>query len=736
MGVFRLAELDSEELLLEKQAVSGLDFLERVGGTDKCPIHRYTFPEQDLDIRPPVEAMLSGGDKLGDIQEIDPARRWIDIKKQSRTAQLHPAAVYAFERIRTDALEGALLRLAEWVVARGMDAEGAYRAARDLLLRNNPRLANGRSSGPLKKEGEISGTAAERLALELDGGVLAIQGPPGSGKTYTGANLVRTLVDAGKRVGITATSHKVIWHLVRKTLESAKQHDETVECLRKISKKRPEPIEHLREVKSNSAVDKAVEKGDVDVIAGTAWLWARPEMEDSVDVLIVDEAGQFSLANALAVSGATRNLILLGDPRQLEQPLQGSHPEGADRSVLEHLLGGDAMTVSEEQGLFLEKTWRLHPEICRFNSELFYENRLSSREQCARQRLVGEGEFSGSGLRTVLLNHQGNQTSSLEEGEEVVEIYRALTQGTMSWIDDEGTKRLLTHDQVLIVAPYNAQVSLLGDRLPEARIGTVDKFQGQEAAVVIYSLTSSTPEDSPHGMGFLFSGNRLNVAVSRARCMSILVGSQALFQADCATPRQMRMANAFCRYLELSSKIPEAKEVAIITQKIGVGRKPPVTLTDQQREIVDRLGKSLEHVAQNYYRLILLVGPSGSGKTTLLQEVARRQGCTVLNVNLELSKRLLELTERRRPLRVRRVLDDLVGNQELAILDNIEILFDKSLKQEPLDLLQKLSRSQTILASWNGRIEGAKLLYARPDHHEYRKVPAQDFLWFECEAVT
>lgn len=259
-------------------------------------------------------------------------------------------------------------------------------------------------------------------------------------------------------------------------------------------------------------------------------------------------------ANVLAISHAGTTLVLLGDPQQLDQPMQGSHPEGTDVSALNHLLGGH-QTVERERGLFLEETWRLHPDICTFTSEMFYESRLKPRPGLENQRIVSAGPVGGTGLRFLPVPHDGNQNSSPEEADQVQALVRNLLESRSTWIDKDGNEKPVTLNDILIIAPYNAQVFELQSRLPGARIGTVDKFQGQEAALVIYSLATSTPAEAPHGMEFLYSLNRLNVATSRARCICILVASPDLFEPECRTPRQIQLANAFCRYREIAERI-------------------------------------------------------------------------------------------------------------------------------------------------------------------------------------
>ena len=260
-----------------------------------------------------------------------------------------------------------------------------------------------------------------------------------------------------------------------------------------------------------------------------------------------------SLANVLAASQAARNLVLLGDPQQLEQPQKGSHPDGVDASALDHVLGG-AHTMPDDRGIFLPVTWRLAPAICTFTSSVFYDGRLTSLEGLEHQRLVGSGAYDEPGLFLALVNHDRNRNWSAEEIEVIDRIVTRLLNPDVAWIDRAQTTRRVESTDILVVAPYNAQVSRLADRLASrgVPVGTVDKFQGQEAPVVIYSMATSRPEDAPRGMEFLYSLNRLNVATSRARCAVVLVASPALFEPECRTPRQMQLANALCRYREFA----------------------------------------------------------------------------------------------------------------------------------------------------------------------------------------
>jgi uncharacterized protein len=222
---------------------------------------------------------------------------------------------------------------------------------------------------------------------------------------------------------------------------------------------------------------------------------------------------------------------------------------------LEHILG-DHKTIPPDRGIFLSETWRLAPSICQFTSEVFYEGRLRPHAQLERQVLVGTAPFEGAGLWLDAVLHEGNQSASTEEADEVERIVCRLLHSEARWIDADGIARPMTPNDVLIVAPYNRQASLLHQRIGPigVRAGTVDKFQGQQAPVVIYSMTTSAPEDAPHGMEFLYSLNRLNVATSRATCACILIANPRLFEPECKSPRQMQLANALCRYVELARR--------------------------------------------------------------------------------------------------------------------------------------------------------------------------------------
>jgi predicted RecB family nuclease len=549
---FRLSGLTSDELIQEKAAISELSLQAVVDSTKTgIPTHRYRFSQQDTDIRVGDEVRQAGGDKLGVVTLVDAQARTVDVKKSKATADVHPEAIFSHKIVPAKEQAASLFRLGSYVAENGLNIEGPYCSACSLLLRSTPDLG-GQS---MRQLDEDTLTAALRISRILDKGVLPIQGPPGTGKSHTGARMICSFVQQGKKVGITANSHKVIRNLLDKVIEAADEMGIALRCVQKpASDSKDEDTDSLYFVKGNGDIYSALNSGNAQVAGATHFLWSREDALESLDVLVVDEAAQMSLANVLAVGQAAKTLVLLGDPQQLEQPSQGSHPEGTDVSALDHILAGH-QTITDDKGLFLGVTWRLHPEICRFNSELFYEDKLSSKAGCEQQTISSNSLFNGQGLRYIPATHTGNTSSSIEEVVVVENIVGQILNSGATWTDRDGQIRPLEMKDILIIAPYNAQVFEVQQRLPDANVGTVDKFQGQEAPITIYTMATSSHADAPRGMEFLYSLNRLNVAVSRAKCLCILVASPSVFDAECKTPRQMQLANAYCRYLELATTV-------------------------------------------------------------------------------------------------------------------------------------------------------------------------------------
>lgn len=609
-----------EELFDAADAIAGLRYEGEVGSVRKSTLHRYSFdPAQECKLRvgesvddPAAQAAhrLRGAPvhSVGTLEAFDAKTGTLVLLRGDKNPAPHPSALIASGPLGTDTQQAALARLALTVLApQGLDGLGPLRVARDLLLRTPPRLsgapvpsppaeaggtsapvaavatrpaassganpadaagsieaaAAGTSTAPstdasLVLPGEMAADAVVRLGQQLDGGCLAVQGPPGSGKTSTAARLIVALLDGGKRVGVTANSHAVVGHLLEAVLAEAKREGVTVNAVHRagVDKGLHRPDVTLAKA---TDVEALLASGRCNLVGGTAFLFARPAMEAALDHLVVDEAGQMSLANALAVAGAARNLVLVGDPQQLPQPVQGTHPPGAGTSALEHFLAGED-TMPAHLGVFLDRTWRLHPALCAFVSELSYEERLQPvRGEGLERQAVAEGPLmAGSGVRWVPVDHAGDRQSSPEEAAAVAGLVEALLG--RGYTDRTGHTRPLRKEDVLVVAPYNAQVHEIAAAVPaEVRVGTVDRFQGQEAPVVIVSLTASSAADIPRGMEFLYSHNRLNVAVSRAQALAVMVGSPALLAAPCHTVEQMKLVNGLCRFVEYATAQAEGE---------------------------------------------------------------------------------------------------------------------------------------------------------------------------------
>ena len=551
---FRVHELEHEDLLDERKAIYGLKFLEELPKfkRERNPTHRYSFPPQELSINEDDTLVEVKGETIGSVKSISLENYTIDIKKTEKSINVHPIGIHVCDVVRPGSLETSLMDLAAVIDEDGLGRTWPYHASKDLLMRRLPKMQDG-TNGVYRLPGEDIVEAAIRASSNLDRSYLAIQGPPGAGKTYTGASIILELAKSGMKIGITAVSHKVISNLARATIKLGAEKGVRVKFVHKVNEKSENLPDEIVEVDKSEKAIQALNEGKI--VCGTAWLWAEDNSRETVDYLFVDEAGQMSLSQVLAASRASKNLILLGDPQQLEQPQKGAHPEGSDVAALSYILNGH-LTMPDGQGLFLDVTRRLHPEVSKFTSEIFYEGKLTSLPRLERQMVGGGTPFDGAGLFYVPVVHKGNQNKSLEEVDAIATFVDKLT-ATGTYTSPEGETRPIGKSDILIVAPFNAQVSALREKLPGVEIGTVDKFQGQEAPVVIYSMTCSTAEDAPRGMGFLYSPNRLNVATSRAKCICILVASPLIFEPGCRTIDQMRWANALCRFRELARTVLE-----------------------------------------------------------------------------------------------------------------------------------------------------------------------------------
>jgi predicted RecB family nuclease len=418
----------------------------------------------------------------------------------------------------------------------------------DDLLRRTPRLS---------RMSDDTTDAAIDLVRRLQGTTLCIQGPPGTGKTFTAAAIIADLLTRGCRIGITAHSHKVILNLMDAVVQALSREGISAP-LYKVVGQDEDPLPDESPIQAVKSKDAASRIGDGAVLlGGTAWVFSRDDMVNRLDYLVVDEAGQVCLANAVAVGQSARNLILVGDQMQLAQPSQGTHPGDTGLSGLEYMLQGRA-TVPPELGIFLGRSRRMHPDVCRFISDAIYDGRLQSIPETGRHRVLRSAATelvpAETGVVWVPVTHDGCTQSSDEECDAIVDIVAELLGRNV--VDSTGRERRMEPKDILIVAPFNSQVRCLRGRVdPRIRVGSVDKFQGQEASVVIVSLCASTLDEAPRGAEFLLSPNRLNVAVSRAQALAIVVGSPQLVDVRCKSAEEMRLVNLLCHLVQYAEGV-------------------------------------------------------------------------------------------------------------------------------------------------------------------------------------
>jgi len=551
-----------------------IDDADCLGGCTKDPSHwgvpekrshtyRFRFPVQESKLSRGATPVLQDGTGAGEIVELDARAGRVTLKRGPSLGE-PPERIVLMPGgpLNTDVISGAVRRVVRDYAAGG---DGHHHII--ALLRGElPRLLDHEPGAPIVPEALLADPAATLRATvnavrALDASWLCIQGPPGAGKTYTLARVIDALIDDGRTVGVSSNSHAAIDNVLRgvERLRAGRASDEGVRPLvglKKVTRKSDyeSPLgEHAMVTGFTSARKDEDWSAGVDLFGGTAW-WFSAENGPSVDVLVVDEAGQVGLGHLVGMASAARNVVLVGDPMQLPQPTRGAHPRGSGASCLEHAIGDHAV-VPPERGVFLGTTWRMHPVLARFVSDAIYDGQLKAEAGCANRRLVlpddVHADLKPAGLAFVERDHDGCTQRSEPEAQEIARLYQDLIGARV--IDRDGVERAMTADDVLVVAPYNVQVNLLRERLtPLAggvapRVGTVDRFQGQEAEAVLVSMTTSDAQSMPRDASFLLSHHRLNVAVSRARCLAVVVASGGLLDLDARSVEEMRLVNLLCR---------------------------------------------------------------------------------------------------------------------------------------------------------------------------------------------
>lgn len=566
--LFDRAKATSEELHDEPACIEGIRAIGSPTPEKLSLMQAYRFD-------PSQECKLAAGDRSKvmftynlnakfTLTELDASKGSLGLKigKKGLTEKFSGAfpqqgSLLPDEHVSATAIQTALTEVVTRHLSNNLDAPVAA-----LLNRVPP-------ATPLQQADETTTEAAIRIAGSMAGGCLVIQGPPGTGKTFTASQVITSLLASGKKVGVTSNSHKAVMNLLTACGDAAKESGSQLHGM-KVGGDAGDPLFTynlgLHYVQDTGTAHQAYTGG---LVGGTAWLFTRPEWEGALDFLFIEEAGQVALANAVALARCTKNLVLLGDQMQLEQPVQGSHPGDAGLSALQYALKDmDASlpdapvihaVVSPNYGLFLGESRRMHPAVCRFISESMYEGRLGSHSDCARQKIVVPPSANGlitceSGIIFSGVEHDGNIQQSDEEVERVTAIYHEL-RGRLYTAKD-GTTKPLGLEDFLFIAPYNAQVRSLQVALPAgARVGSVDKFQGQEAPVCILSLCSSYGEYGSRGLAFILDRNRVNVAISRAQCLAVVVADPRIAGTPPGSLDEMKLINLFCKLTDVSTSM-------------------------------------------------------------------------------------------------------------------------------------------------------------------------------------
>ena len=538
-----------DELIDDTECLAGLRLVGPPEPVKRSLLHKFQFPSQETKRRPGDQVVdVATLCAAGTIEEVDEDNLTVFIKRGVKSGPLpEKLNVGPGGPINNDALREAIYRFAGDVLA-GNDS---YPAVRDILSKASPRIHGHNPAQAIASGDDLLGATTDAVAGLADS-YLFIQGPPGAGKTYTSARVIVELIRRGKKIGVASNSHKAIHNLLDKIEEMAEKFGVTFEGIKKSSGQNTESIYNGKYIHSEDKSENI--NLNASLLAGSAWLFAHERFDRHLDYLFIDEAGQVSVANVIAMGVAAHNIVLVGDQMQLGQPIQGVHPGQAGLSILDFLLGNQA-TVAENRGIFLNHTRRLHPTVCKFISEAFYEGRLKADPDNERRTLVFDSSIEGiapDGIYFVPVNHTGCSQKSEEEGVTIKKYFEKLVG--QNFVDKDVSSRTITADDILVVSPYNVQVNHLKYVLPVgARVGTVDKFQGREAPVVLVSMATSDAECLPRNIEFLFSANRLNVALSRAQCLAVVVASPRLLETPCKTIDQMRLVNKFCQLVEFAT---------------------------------------------------------------------------------------------------------------------------------------------------------------------------------------
>ena len=557
--IFNRASLKSDEDLIEDAECIG--FMEKIneepgkdGRGKTIKIFTYKFPEQDFKVKVNDRVINATDNNLdtyavGKVLSIDESKKDENIIVISSSKGLDEIlSIAKGDFYNHNVIIEAIRRFVESVVK----GEKKYKATYEILEKNYPKINNTKEGEIIIKEGDFLKESFKTVE-SMDSSYLYFQGPPGVGKTHTAAYIIIELIKKSKKIGITANSHKVIFNLLNKIEELAKDNF-SFEGYHKCGStpdKRFDDGKFIKNISDSKKMDLKFKTMDESLFSGTAWCFSRPACEEKLDYIFVDEAGQLTTADIIAISLSAKNVVIIGDQMQLSSPISAVHPGESGKSLPEYLLEGKD-TISSNKGIFIDKSRRLHPKLCKFTSENFYDRRLKNLDITEKRKIIfskKENLLPETGILMVDAKHKEVcRQKSEEEGKIVKDFYNRLLGST--FLDNENPKKIMNEEDILVVAPYNVQVNYLISILPKgARVGTIDKFQGQEAPATIISMTTSDPESLPRNVDFFFSRNRLNVAISRSQCLSIVIMNKKILEIACKKVEHIHLVNTFMKLL-------------------------------------------------------------------------------------------------------------------------------------------------------------------------------------------
>jgi len=560
---FDRKDLSDEELIDDRECIGNMKLLSVVQDK-KSLVYKYIFPEQEYKLKKGRGVIIANNsdqeraDYAGTIKELDQINRTLVLRKGfSKEQKQLPKTLSIGEKVMEQSRFDNLNKNIYFFCDNVLKNEEGFKALKSFLRKDIPNI-KGLKAGDKILSSDNFDKEIPDIISRLESSYLFLQGPPGTGKTYQSANAIIELLKQKKRIGITANSHKVIHNLLERIETLANKKKFLFKGLKMGNPDNEDTFYDGKLIKTDKNekhyIDGLKEK-NILLYAGTKYHLSQWYYRNKLDYLFIDEAGQISLPDLIALGGIAKNIILVGDQLQLGQPTAGSHPGMSSKSVLDYLLD-EKDTVDENRGIFLNKTFRLHPNINNFTSENFYENRLIAHKDNQNRKILYPKNclIQKEGIHTILMKHSDNSQTSKEEFQIIDKLIKQLIG--KKFIDYNLKERDLTINDFLIVSPYNAQVNFLLERLPEgARCGTIDRFQGQEAPITIISMTSSDVENLPRNKSFFFNRNRLNVAISRAQCSSVILLNPKLLESPPSDYEEFKMINNFQKLLKYKVNI-------------------------------------------------------------------------------------------------------------------------------------------------------------------------------------